>query len=205
MQGFRFPQKTLLRTVCEALLILQNFLSQCDTILYCLRQVHSRLNETIKQGLFFPRLPISWRLTWIFKQCSLSFCFVFIVCGAVISRLGSWTSKKGLFQFMMKWSEQAREKRETERAETVTQSGPTSKCALINRCAINQWNTIQSEQWDFFSHLPDSKHLSRQSLKVTPVPMVRRRTPQSSSGGCHGSNCRSCIALVCCEAHKAME
>ena len=49
-----FLSKTLLHTFCKALLILQNFLSQCDTILYCPRQVHSRLNTTtIKQGVAF--------------------------------------------------------------------------------------------------------------------------------------------------------
>ena len=77
-----FLSKTLLHTFCKALLILQNFLSQCDTILYCPRQVHSRLNTTtIKQGVafFFPPLFPSSLEYSNSVHCLFVFCSLFVV------------------------------------------------------------------------------------------------------------------------------
>lgn len=110
---------------------------------------------------------------------------------------------------MMKWSEQAREKRERERERGRKPSYKMAlllKCMLINGCSINQWNIIKFKQCDFFSHLPklDSKHRSLDGPKVTPIPMVQRTLP-SFPGGCHRAYSHSCITLVCCEAQEAIE
>lgn len=173
--GFTFSQQTLLHTICKALLILQKCLSRCDTILYCPRQVHSRLNTTtIKQGFPPPRHP-SYCGSLEYSKCSLSFGVLFIVCCAVIRQLASWTSKKGLCQFMMKWREQARETEKEKRGEegkTSTQNGLPQKCMLINGCSINQWNIIKFKQCDFVSHLlkAEFRHGSLQGLRWPQFP-----------------------------------
>lgn len=104
-------------------------------------------------------------------------------------------------------SRRGKRRREREQEKTFTLNGPASKCMLINGCSINQWNIIKFKQCDFFSHL--AKPTLHTSLsagpKVTPIPMVRRTTQPSFTGGCHRSNSQSCITLVCCEAHKAIK
>ena len=197
-----FLSKTLLHTFCKALLILQNFLSRRDTILYCPRQVHSQLNTTtIKQGVafffFFFSLCLSPYPSSLEYSNSVHFLFVFCSLFVVLSFLSLAPELQRKAYVNLWWNGVSRRERRARRRErerwrwregekTFAQNGPASKCMLINGCSINQWNIIKFKQCDFSSlarRKPDSKHGCLQGLRWPQSPQSKGQRRRLSPEG----------------------